>query len=90
MPGFMGPPGLKGDTGLPGSKGDIGLQGNIQSLAQITVQFHLSTMRNCICFIPNCLKSSTWLKPSILLTQNYKFFNGIRSFITLKDSNLAD
>lgn len=26
-PGFIGPPGIKGDTGLPGQKGDTGLQG---------------------------------------------------------------
>lgn len=27
MPGFIGPPGIKGDTGLPGQKGDQGAQG---------------------------------------------------------------
>lgn len=39
MPGFMGPPGLKGDTGLPGAKGDLGLAGTKQELKSHFIKF---------------------------------------------------
>lgn len=39
MPGFMGPPGLKGDTGLPGAKGDLGLAGTKQELKLHFIKF---------------------------------------------------